>query len=130
MLALAGKYADGWWPTGSDRPEEFANKLAVIHRAAQGAGRDPSTITPGKMVMCLLGERDELREMIQRPMVKSLGLTIVAFPVPSGRSAERPEERAHVCDEDVRHLHRREVASAGELAPVHDVEEALGVGPQ
>jgi phthiodiolone/phenolphthiodiolone dimycocerosates ketoreductase len=78
MLALAGKYADGWWPTGSDRPEEFANKLAVIRRAAENAGRDPSSITPGKMVMCLLGERDELREMLQRPMVKSLGLQLTS----------------------------------------------------
>jgi phthiodiolone/phenolphthiodiolone dimycocerosates ketoreductase len=78
MLALAGKYADGWWPTGSDRPEEFAGKLAVIHRAAQDAGRDPSSVTPGKMVMCLLGERDELREMLRRPMVKSLGLQLTA----------------------------------------------------
>jgi phthiodiolone/phenolphthiodiolone dimycocerosates ketoreductase len=78
MLSIAGRYADGWWPTGSDGPEEFAAKLTVIHRAAEEAGRDPSSITPGKMVICLLGEPDELREMLQRPMVKSLGLQLTA----------------------------------------------------
>jgi phthiodiolone/phenolphthiodiolone dimycocerosates ketoreductase len=78
MLALAGRYADGWWPTGSDGPEEYAAKLAVIHRAAEDAGRDPSSIVPAKMVMCLLGEPDELREMLERPMVKSLGLQLTA----------------------------------------------------
>ena len=61
MLALAGKYADGWWPTGSDGPAEYATKLAVMTRAAEDAGRDPSSIVPAKMVVCLLSEGDELR---------------------------------------------------------------------
>jgi len=78
MLALAGRYADGWWPTGSDGPEEYAAKLAVIKRSAEDAGRDPTSIVPAKMVMCLLGEPDELREMLHRPMVKSLGLQLTA----------------------------------------------------
>jgi phthiodiolone/phenolphthiodiolone dimycocerosates ketoreductase len=76
MLALTGRFADGWWPTGSDGPEEYAAKLAVITRSADEVGRDPSSIVPAKMVMCLLGEPDELREMLQRPMVKSLGLQL------------------------------------------------------
>ena len=78
MLALAGRHADGWWPTGSDGPEEYAAKLALITRAAEDHGRDPSSIVPAKMVMCLLGEPDELREMLQRPMVKSLALQMTA----------------------------------------------------
>ena len=78
MLALTGTHADGWWPTGSDGPEEYAAKLAVIHRAAEAGGRDPAAITPGKMVMCLLGEPDELREVLQRPMIKSLALQLSA----------------------------------------------------
>jgi phthiodiolone/phenolphthiodiolone dimycocerosates ketoreductase len=78
MLALAGKYADGWWPTGSDGPAEYATKLAVMTRAAEDAGRDPSSIVPAKMVVCLLGEGDELREMLARPMIKSLGLQLTA----------------------------------------------------
>lgn len=78
MLTLTGKYADGWWPTGSDDPREYAAKLGVITRAAEDAGRDPSSIVPAKMVMCLLGEPAELREMLQQPMVRSLGLQLTA----------------------------------------------------
>lgn len=78
MLALTGTHADGWWPTGSDGPEEYAAKLAVIHEAAERAGRDPAAITPAKMVVCLLGEPDELREILARPMVRSLALQISA----------------------------------------------------
>lgn len=78
MLGLVGRYADGWWPTGSDGPEEYAAKLALVHRAAEDADRDPAHITPAKMVMCLIGEPDELREMLRRPMVKSLGLQLTA----------------------------------------------------
>ena len=64
MLALAGRHADGWWPTGSDGPEEYAAKLAVVRRSAEEAGRDPMAIVPAKMVVCLLGEPDELREAL------------------------------------------------------------------
>ena len=78
MLALTGRYADGWWPTGSDGPEEYAAKLAVIARSAEDNGRDPSSIVPAKMVMCLLGEPDELRQMFERPVVKSLALQLTA----------------------------------------------------
>jgi phthiodiolone/phenolphthiodiolone dimycocerosates ketoreductase len=78
MLALTGAHADGWWPTGSDGPEEYAAKLAVIHEAAERAGRDPAAITPAKMVVCLLGEPEELREVLRRPMVKSLALQLSA----------------------------------------------------
>lgn len=78
MLRITGRFADGWWPTGSDGPEEYAAKLAVIRQAAEEAGRDPSSIVPAKMVMCLVGEREELREMLRRPMVKSLGLQLTA----------------------------------------------------
>jgi phthiodiolone/phenolphthiodiolone dimycocerosates ketoreductase len=78
MLELAGRHADGWWPTGSDGPEEYAAKLAVVRRAAEQAGRDPATITPAKMVVCLLGEPEEVEEMLAQPLVKSLVLQLTA----------------------------------------------------
>ena len=78
MLALAGRHADGWWPTGSDGPEEYAAKLAVVRRSAEEAGRDPLAIVPAKMVVCLLGEPDELREALERPLVRSLALQLTA----------------------------------------------------
>jgi phthiodiolone/phenolphthiodiolone dimycocerosates ketoreductase len=78
MLELTGRYADGWWPTGSDGPEEYAAKLAVVRGAAEIANRDPMAIVPGKMVVCLLGERDEIREMLRQPLVKAYALQLTA----------------------------------------------------
>jgi phthiodiolone/phenolphthiodiolone dimycocerosates ketoreductase len=78
MLELAGRYGDGWWPTGSDGPEEYAAKLAAVRRAAEAAKRDPMTITPAKMIVCLIGERDELREMLRQPLVKAFALQLTA----------------------------------------------------
>ncbi len=40
--------------------------------------RDPQAITPAKMVVCLIGEPDELSEIMQRPLVKSLVLQLTA----------------------------------------------------
>ena len=48
MLALTGRYGDGWAPaTGAvTSPEDCRSKLAQIHAAAKDAGRDPEAITP------------------------------------------------------------------------------------
>jgi phthiodiolone/phenolphthiodiolone dimycocerosates ketoreductase len=78
MLELTGRYADGWWPTGSDDAEEYAAKLAVVRRAAERAKRDPLHIVPAKMIVCLLGERDEIREMLRQPLVKAYALQLTA----------------------------------------------------
>ena len=46
MLALTGKYGDGWYPTTVASPAEYAVKLAAVRAAAADAGRDPAAITP------------------------------------------------------------------------------------
>ncbi|MDY6998581.1 MAG: LLM class flavin-dependent oxidoreductase [Actinomycetota bacterium] len=78
MLRLVGEFGDGWWPTGSAGPETYAAQLAHIHAAAEQAGRDPHSITPAKMVVCLIGEPDELHVILQRPLVRSLVLQLTA----------------------------------------------------
>ncbi|TPG36657.1 LLM class flavin-dependent oxidoreductase [Mycolicibacterium hodleri] len=78
MLRLVGELGDGWWPTGSAGPETYGKQLARIREAAERAGRDPQAITPAKMVVCLIGEPDELREIVQRPLVRSLVLQLTA----------------------------------------------------
>ncbi|UXA19580.1 LLM class flavin-dependent oxidoreductase [Mycobacterium sp. SMC-4] len=78
MLQLVGELGDGWWPSGSAGPETYAHQLACIHEAAERAGRDPHAITPAKMVVCLVGEPDELDEILRRPLVKSLVLQLTA----------------------------------------------------
>ncbi|WP_395311185.1 LLM class flavin-dependent oxidoreductase [Mycobacterium sp. AMU20-3851] len=78
MLQLVGELGDGWWPTGSAGPETYARQLTCIRAAAEQAGRDPESITAAKMVVCLIGEPDELAEILQRPLVKSLVLQLTA----------------------------------------------------
>ncbi|MGV0771706.1 LLM class flavin-dependent oxidoreductase [Mycobacterium syngnathidarum] len=78
MLRLVGEFGDGWWPTGSAGPESYANQLASIREAAEQAGRDPGAITPAKMVVCLIGEPDELSAIVHLPLVKSLVLQLTA----------------------------------------------------
>lgn len=78
MLELTGRYGDGWFPAGVKSPEEYAAKLAVIREAAERAGRDPAAITPTYMTPCIIGEEDEVAEMLEAPLVKSYVLQIPA----------------------------------------------------
>jgi probable F420-dependent oxidoreductase len=43
-LRRIGRMGDGWLAGGGERPEGVREKVAVIHRAAEQAGRDPSRI--------------------------------------------------------------------------------------
>jgi phthiodiolone/phenolphthiodiolone dimycocerosates ketoreductase len=47
MLALTGRYGDGWYPSPLvTSPKEYAEKLAAVRAAAADAGRDPEAIVP------------------------------------------------------------------------------------
>src|SRR5262249_3873793 len=70
MLDIAGRYVDGWWPSGAWRPEDYAEKLGILRNSAERAGRDPQAIVPANIIMCLLGSDDEVAEMLQQPLVK------------------------------------------------------------
>jgi phthiodiolone/phenolphthiodiolone dimycocerosates ketoreductase len=76
MLAIAGRYAEGWWPVGSFSPEGYAAMLAALRRSAEQAGRDPMAITTAAFVTCLIGDDDEIAEMIQAPLVKAFLLQV------------------------------------------------------
>lgn len=78
MLRITGRFADGWWPAGAWTAEDYAAKLQVVRDAADEAGRDPMAIVPAYIIMCLIGDDDELEEMLQAPLVKSLLLQISA----------------------------------------------------
>jgi phthiodiolone/phenolphthiodiolone dimycocerosates ketoreductase len=78
MLEITGRYADGWFPAGVKSPEDYVAKLGVIREAAERAGRDPYAITPTYMTPCLIGEEDEVAEMLEAPLVKSYVLQIPA----------------------------------------------------
>jgi phthiodiolone/phenolphthiodiolone dimycocerosates ketoreductase len=78
MLGITGRYADGWWPAGAYTPEDYAAKLKVIRDAADQAGRDPMAIVPAITQICLIGDDDELTEMLKAPLVKSILLMLTA----------------------------------------------------
>lgn len=78
MLDITGRYADGWWPAGAWSPEDYADKLAVIHASAERAGRDPSAIVPAFIMTCFIGDDDELADILSAPLVKALVMQIPA----------------------------------------------------
>lgn len=78
MLDITGRYADGWWPAGAWTPEDYAAKLATIRASAERAGRNPHAIIPAIIQTCLIGDDDELGEILSAPLVKALVLQISA----------------------------------------------------
>ena len=78
-LDIAGRFADGWWPAGAWTPEDYAGKLARVRNAADRAGRDPMSITPCFIQVCVMGRDDAtLAEILQAPLVKSFLLQVSA----------------------------------------------------
>jgi phthiodiolone/phenolphthiodiolone dimycocerosates ketoreductase len=78
MLELCGREADGWLPTKST-PEEYADRLTVIRRSAEEAGRDPDAITPSMLgyVLCAPDE-ETLTRMTEHPLVRMLCVLLPA----------------------------------------------------
>lgn len=78
MLRITGRHADGWWPNGAYTPEDYHHKLGIVREAADRAGRDPMAIVPAVTQICLIGDDDEIAEMLEAPMVKAIILLITA----------------------------------------------------
>ena len=79
MLEIVGRYADGWWPAGAWTPDHYAEMLSAVRHSAERAGRDPMTITPCFVQVCLIGADDAAIERIVRsPLVASFLLQVPA----------------------------------------------------
>jgi phthiodiolone/phenolphthiodiolone dimycocerosates ketoreductase len=72
MLGITGREADGWWPAGVYTPEDYAAKLKTILDHGDAVGRDMSHFVPALNQICLIGDEEEVAEMLQQPMVKSI----------------------------------------------------------
>ena len=72
MLRITGQQGDGWWPAGVYTPEDYAAKLKTIIDHGEAAGRDMSHFVPALTQICLIGDEEEVAEMLQQPMVKSI----------------------------------------------------------
>jgi phthiodiolone/phenolphthiodiolone dimycocerosates ketoreductase len=67
MLALTGRYADGWYPTMKMTPAEYAERLGRIRAAATAAGRDPRRFEPALQIQLALGsDRQSMLEQLTR----------------------------------------------------------------
>jgi phthiodiolone/phenolphthiodiolone dimycocerosates ketoreductase len=60
MLDLVGRYGDGWIPWVPTSPESYAERLEIVRRAAERAGRDPLAITPSLNAFVLLADDHEI----------------------------------------------------------------------
>jgi phthiodiolone/phenolphthiodiolone dimycocerosates ketoreductase len=79
MLEICGRLADGWVPTNIE-PEDYAQKLSVIHESAERAGRDPAAFTPSMLAYVLCAPDEETldrlcNETLVRLLFAAVGLS-------------------------------------------------------
>jgi phthiodiolone/phenolphthiodiolone dimycocerosates ketoreductase len=67
MLALTGRYADGWYPTMKMTAAEYGERLGRIHAAAAAAGRDVARFEPALQIQLALGsDRATMLDQLRR----------------------------------------------------------------
>lgn len=67
MLALTGRFGDGWLPTLKSTPEQYRERLDAIAAAASNAGRSMDSFVPGQMILTAIGEsRDQMIELAMK----------------------------------------------------------------
>ena len=79
MLALTGRYADGWYPTFPFSTAEYESKLGEIRAAAKAAHRDPAAIVPGWQAFTVLGRT----ERAARRLLEAKGVRFTALLAPA-----------------------------------------------
>lgn len=78
MLALTGRYADGWLPMMLT-PDEYRAGLARIRTAAAGAGRGPEAVTPALVAYTAIApEPRRVAELVGHPLRRYWGLLLPA----------------------------------------------------
>jgi len=153
VLEATGRYGDGWLvytPGGvRGRAELIAEKLAVVRRHAEAAGRDPAAITCGTLPL-VLGhpDRDKIEAWLDHPFMRWHALTGFPFgeawrdygyehPLGDrysitlqGNMATLPLERAlELCDQVPREMVRAVLyaGTADDIAPRLIAEVEAGV---
>jgi phthiodiolone/phenolphthiodiolone dimycocerosates ketoreductase len=77
MLALTGRFGDGWYPADIVDPAEYGARLAVVRNAASEAGRDPQAIVAAGELVVFAGETDEdAAALLETPEAKLAGLLL------------------------------------------------------
>jgi len=79
MLGLAGRFADGWYPTQKMTPADYRQRLGMIRAAAAEAGRPVDRFEPAMQVQVAIGaSRDTVLEQLIR--VKPVGAMALLIP--------------------------------------------------
>jgi len=79
MLALAGRYADGWLPAYPIGAEGYRAALGVIRSAAAEAGRDPAAITAGHYAYVVPApDHETAHRMLASPLAGAMALVASA----------------------------------------------------
>ncbi|HLF70275.1 MAG TPA: LLM class flavin-dependent oxidoreductase [Actinomycetota bacterium] len=79
MLGITGRYGDGWYPSYPMTPSEYAEKLALVRKAATDAGRDPMSIRAGYQMYVVVGEDHETTHRIMSsPLAGAMALVAPA----------------------------------------------------
>lgn len=71
MLEITGRVADGWISVRNRTPEDFQSMHDAVRVAAERADRDPDAIVPAGLIGCILGEPDEVDEILRQPLLKA-----------------------------------------------------------
>jgi phthiodiolone/phenolphthiodiolone dimycocerosates ketoreductase len=79
MLALTGRYADGWYPTFPFTPGEYESLLSEIRTAAASAGRNPAAIVAGWQAFAVIGRT----ERAARKLLEAKGVRFTALLAPA-----------------------------------------------
>src|SRR3954451_18494347 len=123
-----------WVPSSTMR---WARSWAASWSSKRVGGVSPSSALM-EVMGCPRGRRDAVGSTVDLGRCpEAVSLPVADSPPaergPRGRSvllAQLPEERPNVVDQQVRFLHRREVAAAVELGPAHQVLGAFRLVPQ
>jgi phthiodiolone/phenolphthiodiolone dimycocerosates ketoreductase len=79
MLRATGRYADAWFPGIIFEPEDYAQGLESVRKAASDAGRDPMSITPALLMFVVTGRSsDEVAETLNSQAAKVFALNVPA----------------------------------------------------
>jgi phthiodiolone/phenolphthiodiolone dimycocerosates ketoreductase len=130
MLAITGRHADGWWPAGVYTPEDYAAKLGKIIEAGEAAGRDMSNFVPALAQISLLGEEDEIAEMLEKPLVKSIVLMLNAKDLAQfGYRHPMGEDWHGIMDFDPVKLSRDKIIQFCKEVDTQAIRDIFPVGP-
>lgn len=90
MLALTGRYGDGWYPTFPFTPAEYESSLGEIAAAATAAGRDATAIVPAWQSLAVLARTERAaRKLLDHKGVRFSALLAPAY-VWEALGAEHP----------------------------------------